>query len=250
MAIVEGLAALFATEVARAVTAVAVLNLPGFRQVPASARAFLGLCVALACFSAKWAAAGTLAPLATGFWLVCARNLIAGLLVALLWNAVLEASALTVQLASVQSGLSYGSIIDPTNDTESGSLLSITQFCVLLTFLAAGVHLEFLGALLESDSIWDSLNRPGALVGVLKTMLGFSFRTGLRLAAPFIASMLLLDIASALGARFAERFQLSMLVFPLKWATTLFILMASTVTLHHLEANLSQQALQFLGARN
>jgi flagellar biosynthesis protein FliR len=81
-------------------------------------------------------------------------------------------------------------------------------------------------------------------------MLGFSFRTGLRLAAPFIACMLLLDIASALGSRFAERFQLSMLLFPLKWAATLFILMASTFTLHHLEAKLSHQALQFLGAHN
>jgi flagellar biosynthetic protein FliR len=168
----------------------------------------------------------------------------------LLWNTVLEACALTVQMASVQSGMSYGSIIDPTNDTESGSLLSITQFCVLLTFLAAGVHLEFLSALLESDTVWEQLSRPEALVGVLKSMLGFSFKTGLRLAAPFIACMLLFDIASALGARFAERFQLNMLMFPFKWATTLFILMASTFTLHHLEAKLSQQALQYLGAGN
>ena len=246
----EGAAALFATEVARAVTAVAVLNLPGFRQVPAPARAFLGLCIACACFSGKWAAAGSADLAPVGFWLVCGRNLIAGLLVGLLWNTVLEACSLTVQMASVQSGLSYGSIIDPTNDTESGSLLTITQFCVLLTFLTAGIHLEFLGALLESDKIWESLSRPGALAGVLKSMLGFSFRTGLRLAAPFIACMLLLDIASALGSRFAERFQLSMLLFPLKWAATLFILMASTSTLHHLEAKLSHQALQFLGAHN
>lgn len=241
---------MFATEVARAVTAVAVLNLPGFRQVPGPARAFLGLCIAFACFSGKWAAAGAANIAPVGFWLVCGRNLIAGLLVGLLWNSVLEACSLAVQMASVQSGLSYGSIIDPTNDTESGSLLSLTQFCVLLTFLAAGVHLEFLGALLESDKIWETLSRPDAMAGVLKAMFGFSFRTGLRLAAPFIASMLLLDIASALGSRFAERFQLSLLLFPLKWAATLFILMTSTYTLHQLEAKLSHQALQFLGVRN
>ena len=178
---------------------------------------------------------------------VCGRNLVSGLVVALCWNVVLEACALAIQLASIQSGLSYASIIDPTNDTESGSLLSITQFCVLLTFLAAGVHLEFLGLMLESDSLWVKLSEPGVIVGVLKAMLGFSFRTGLRLAAPFIASMLLLDFASALGARFADRFQLSMLMFPLKWAATLAILLASTVTLHYLEAGLAKQAIGLLG---
>jgi flagellar biosynthesis protein FliR len=83
---------------------------------------------------------------------------------------------------------------------------------------------------------------------MLKEMLGFGFRSGLRLAAPFIASMLLLDIASALGARFAERFQLSMLIFPVKWAATLIILMASTTTLHYIEAALAKQAFRYLGA--
>lgn len=244
---IEAAAALFATELARAGTAVGVLHLPGFRQLPTSARAFLALCIAFACFSAKWATAGSTELVVGEFWLVCGRNLVAGLVVALCWNVVLEACALAIQLASIQSGLSYASIIDPTNDTESGSLLSITQFCVLLTFLAAGVHLEFLGLLLESDSLWVRLSGTGVIVGVLKAILGFSFRTGMRLAAPFIASMLLLDFASALGARFADRFQLSMLLFPLKWAATLAILLASTVTLHYLEAGLAKQAIGLLG---
>lgn len=244
---VEAAAALFATELARAATAVGMLHLPGFRQVPGSARAFLGLCIAFACFSAKWAANGSTQLAAGEFWLICGRNLISGLVVALSWNLVLEACALAIQLASIQSGLSYASIIDPTNDTESGSLLGITQFCVLLTFLAAGVHLEFFGLMLESDTLWVKFSEPGVIVNVLKAMLGFSFRTGLRLAAPFIASMLLLDFASALGARFADRFQLSMLLFPIKWAATLAILLGSTVTLHYLEAALAKQALSLLG---
>ena len=239
---------LFATEVSRAVTAVGVLNLPGFRQVPTSARIFLGVCIAWACFSAKWAMAPAVgADPQASFWLLSARNLVTGLAVAMLWNIVLEACALAIQLASVQSGLSYASIIDPTNDTESGSLLGITQFCVLLTFLSMGIHLQFLAALLEADSLWDGFSRQGPTLGVVKDMLGYGFRTGLRLAAPFIASMLLLDIASAIGARFADRFQLSVLIFPVKWAATLLILLASTVTLHQLEVSLAGRALQYLG---
>jgi flagellar biosynthesis protein FliR len=245
---IENLAALFATELCRAVTAVSVLNLPGFKQVPPAARAFLGFAIALACFSAKSATPVASGTLPSGFWLTCGRNFFCGMVVALLWNVVMEACSLAIQLASVQSGLSYASIIDPTNDTESGSLLGITQFCVLLTFLAGGVHLEFLAALLDSDRLWNGFSQASNLLGMLKEMLGFGFRTGLRLAAPFIASMLLLDIASALGARFAERFQLSMLIFPVKWAATLIILMASTTTLHYMEAALAKQAFRYLGA--
>jgi len=247
MASLESSAGLLASEICRAVTAVAVLNLPGFRQVPTAGRVFLGVVIAAACFSAKLAAGVPNPELATGFWLQCGRNLVSGIVVALLWNCVLEACALAIQLASVQSGLSYGSIIDPTNDTESGSLLGITQFCVLLTFLAGGVHLHFLAALIEADSLWDRISAAETMVGILKSMFGFGFRTGLRLAAPFIASMILLDIASALGARFAERFQLGMLLFPIKWAATLAILLASTFTLHRLEAVLASHALRLIG---
>lgn len=246
----EATAALFATEVSRAVTAVGVLHLPGFRQVPTAARIFLGLVIAWACFAAKVASGGlTQSNYMADFWLICGRNLVTGLAVALLWNLILDACALAIQMASVQSGLSYASIIDPTNDTESGSLLAMTQFCVLITFVGLGVHLEFLTVLLEADSLWNGFSQTGPMLDVLKTMLGHSFRSGLRLAAPFIASMLLLDIASALGSRFAERFQLSVLLFPLKWSATLLILMLSTVSLHHLELGLASKALELLGVK-
>ncbi len=245
----ESTVVLLASEISRAVTAVGVLHLPGFRQIPVSARILLGVCIAWACFSAKWAAQSPSAAISIdSLWLQCGRNLITGMAVALFWNLVLEACSLAVQLASVQSGLSYASIIDPTNDTESGSLLGITQFCVLITFLTAGVHLQFLTVLLEADSIWDGFSRQGPTLVAVHEMLAYSFRTGLRLAAPFIASMLLLDIASALGARFAERFQLSVLIFPVKWAATLIILAVSAVTLHRLEAVLSTKALELLTA--
>lgn len=242
MSSLDNLALLFAQELSRAVTAVGVLNLPGFRQVPSSARVFLGMSIALACFAAKspTVSAGRIEDT---FWLVCLQNLISGLAIALLWNLVMEASSLAIQLASVQSGLSYASIIDPTNDTESGSLIGITQFCVLITFVTAGVHLEFLAALLETDRIWDGLRRDGPTLGVLKAMLGFSFNAGLRLGAPFIASMLILDILSAISGRFAERFQVSMLIFPVKWVAVLLILLASTATIHRVEGELAAKAL-------
>jgi flagellar biosynthesis protein FliR len=249
MTAIESLALLAASEVSRAVTAVSVLNLPGFRQVPVRARVFLGVLIALCCFSAKWASGTNTNALSEGFWAICARNLVTGLAVALLWNLVLDACALTVQLASVQSGLSYASIIDPTNDTESGSLLALTQFCLLITFLASGIHLEFLSALLMADSMWEGFSRTGPTLAVLKDMFAYSFRTGLRLAAPFIASMLIFDMASALAGRFAERFQISILIFPIKWIATLLLLLASTATLHRLEVDFAAHALGHLGGR-
>ncbi len=249
MSMLEQAAGLFATELARAGAAVSVLNLPGFRQVPIPTRAFLALVLAIVCFTAKWAQPGSGLVIPAEFLECCVKNIVSGLFVAIAWNTVLDACALAIQVASVQSGLSYASIIDPTNDTESGSLLAVTQFCVLLSFLAAGVHLEFLGLLLGTDSLWPTVLNATSLPVLLKTLLTESFRIGIRLGAPFIAIMLLLDIASAIGGRFADRFQLATLVFPVKWAVTLLLLLASTVTIHRLEAILATRALTLAGAR-
>jgi flagellar biosynthetic protein FliR len=243
----ERAALVFASELIRAVSAVSILHLPGMKQMPAAARVALGLMIAAACFSARWpGTAMTLDP--ADFWGLAGRNLVAGLFVALLWNLVLEACSLAVQLASVQSGLSYASIIDPTNDTESGSLLAIVQFSLLLTFLAGGVHLEFLAALLEADPLWERISQSGLGLGVLKQILGFSFETGLRLAAPYIACMILLDLASALAGKFAERFQVSVLIFPVKWVATLLLLWVSTASLHLIEVRLAGGALAGIAA--
>ncbi len=246
---VEQAAALFATELARTGSAVSVLNVPGFRQVPPPARAFLAFALATVCFTAKWAEAGGGFAAPGEFWAICGRNLVSGLFVAFAWNTVLDACALAIQVASVQSGLSYASIIDPTNDTESGSLLAVTQFCVLLAFLAAGVHLEFLGLLLGTDSLWPAVLNSASLLALLKTLLIESFRIGIRLGAPFIAIMLLLDMASAIGGRFAERFQLATLVFPVKWSVVLLLLLASTATLHRLELQFALRALTLAAGR-
>lgn len=238
----DRLALLFASEAARGVVALTVLHLPGFRQAPVMARIGLGVFLALACVTAKWESPEAVVT-GDNFFSVALRNLFAGLVVALIWNLVLEACALAVQLASVQSGLSYASIIDPTNETESGSLLSIVQFCLLVTFLGAGIHLEFLAALLEADRLWEKFESGWQGVSMLKSTLAYSFRTGFRLAVPYVASMLLFDLASALAGRFAERFQISMLVFPLKWGATLLLVWASTATLHRLEVDLAADAL-------
>jgi len=132
------------------------------------------------------------------------------------------------------------------HDTESGSLLAIVQFCLLLTLLAGGVHLEFLAALLEADPIWERMRQSGVGLSVMKQVLGFSFETGLRLAAPYVACMILLDLASALAGKFAERFQVSVLIFPLKWLATLLLLWVSTASLHLIEARLAGGALAAL----
>ncbi|WP_035957771.1 flagellar biosynthetic protein FliR [Bryobacter aggregatus] len=245
----EKVALLFFVELMRASTAVGLLHIPGFRQIPASTRAFLGFLLAILCLAAKWGQPGLVAPARGDLWVICAKNLVAGLFVALLWNIVLDACALTIQIASVQSGLSYASVIDPTNDTESGSLLAATQFSILLTFVAAGLHLEFLRLLLDSDALWPKLTNAATIAGMLKVILGQSFLIGIRLAAPFMAILILLDVASAIGGRFAERFQLSMLAFPVKWTVTLLILLASAATFQQLEVRLAIGALSLAEGR-
>jgi flagellar biosynthesis protein FliR len=81
------------------------------------------------------------------------------------------------------------------------------------------------------------------LLDSLVKVLSFSASTGIRLAGPFVFSMMAVDLVSAISGRLVERFQLSMLVFPLKWVLTLLLVWLTTAPLQVLESRLAGFAL-------
>lgn len=238
----SGLAILFLLQFFKAMTLASLLNFPGLRQAPPATRVVLALTIA-ACTTLVAVEQGRQPPAPVEWLGAIAGQVVTGLLAALLWNLVLDACAMAVQLASLQSGLSYAAVIDPTNDTESGSLLSIVQMPLVLMLLAAGIHLQFLALLVEAEAVATSIFTNGQLLDSLAKVLGFSATTGIRLAGPFVFSMMAVDLLSAISGRLVERFQLSMLVFPLKWVLTLVLVWLTTASFQLLESRLAGVAL-------
>ena len=200
------------------------LPLPGLKSGPQVARVVLALGTTLALFS-MWP---TVDANAGGFqltvWMLAeaALGITIGLAVALLT----EILVLAAQIAGLQAGYAYASIVDPNTQADSGVLLVFAQLIAGVLFFVMGLDREVLRILARSLSAQPAgtftLTRPAA--EQILRLGGELFRTGLKLAMPLIALLLLIDISLALLGRINAQLQLLTLAFPVKMMAALLVL--------------------------
>jgi flagellar biosynthetic protein FliR len=214
----------FLLVLARVSGAVAFVPLPGMRSSPEMARVVLALAFAIALFPA-W-------PQAPGDWSLSwmAKSLAAeaafGLTVGVFVAFLTEGFQLAAQILGLQAGYSYASTIDPNSQADSSVLQVFTQLAASLLFLAFGLHREVIRVFARSLEIYPAgsyvISAPAA-EAVLR--LGSAmFTTGLRLAMPVVALMLLVDLSLALLGRLNAQLQLLTLAFPAKILASLVLL--------------------------
>jgi len=233
----------FVLVLARVTGALVFVPLPGMSNAPAVARIALaaGLAVGLA---ARWPAVdtGTLSPARLAGW--AAAEGATGVAIGVAAAIVLEAFILAAQILGLQAGYAYASTIDPNTQADSGVLLVVAQLAASLLFFAAGLDREVLRLF-----AW-SLERipPGsygfgpAAAPALIHLGAVLFSTGLRLAFPAVALLVMVDVALALVGRVNAQLQLLALAFPVKMALTLVIFGWGTLLFPRILRELSGQA--------
>lgn len=155
-----------------------------------------------------------------------ALGMSAGLVVTFL----LEIFQMAAQLIALQAGFSYASTIDPTSQADSSVLQVLGQLIGALLFLTFGLDRMIFTVFARSLETYP----PGTFVLTLSSAeaiirLGSNiFTTGLRLALPVLALMLLIDLVLALLSRVNAQLQLLSLAFPLKVLAALATLAALT----------------------
>ena len=214
---------------ARVSGALVFVPLPGLKHTPAPVRAALAVSIALALSPIIPSIAAQLPPAAPPMstltaWLLAeaAFGVSAGLLVSLLTEIPLIAA----QILGVQAGYSYASTIDPSSEADSGILLVVAQLFSWLMMLAFGLDrhvIRTFAASLETLPPGTFTIEPGVTELVLRLLSGI-FRTGVRLALPVVAMLLLADIAFALMGRIHAQLQLLTMAFPLKMLAALVLL--------------------------
>ena len=149
-----------------------------------------------------------------------------GLAIGVLVSMFLESFIFGAQLISVQAGYSYAATIDPTTQTESGVLSIVTQLLGGILFFLVGLDHLLLRAFVHSlerlppgHFPWQSQVGP-ALIRFGSEM----FVTGLQLAFPVIALLVLTDLCLALLNRLNQQLQILSLSFSLKMLAGLFAL--------------------------
>jgi flagellar biosynthetic protein FliR len=204
---------------------------PGMRYVPEAPKIAVALATTFALFPV-WPkiASGPLAISTITLWLLseAAFGLSVGLAVAFLT----EAFVLAAQMLGLQAGYSYASTIDPTTQSDATVMQAVMQLAAGLLFFTLGLHRDVLRLFAASLERWP----PGTYVitegvaAVVRQLGSAMFSTGLRLALPVIALMLLVDISLALLGRINAQLQLLSLTFPVKMLVsiaTLAVLMAA-----------------------
>jgi len=146
-------------------------------------------------------------------------GLVFGLSIQFLHEGVL----IGAQILSVQAGYSYASTIDPTSEADSSVLQVILVLGASLFFLTLGLDRVLLKAVVTSFDAYP----PGAFAANLTTassviaISGEMFSRGLRVAAPIVGVLVLVDVAMALLSRLQPQMQLLNLSFPLKMLLSL-----------------------------
>lgn len=204
--------------VARPGMLVAAAPVFGGQYAPAPVR--LGLAVLLALFALPAAPVDALPALTTPLALgvVLARELAIGLALALATQAVLAGAALGGHLTGSQLMLSYGSVVDPQGGVRNTLTASLYTNLALFSCLAINAHHGLIRALADSYTVLPiGTGAIGAsLAGSVVQLLGIVFVLGVRLAAPLVVVMLIVELATALMARVAPSLNLMAIAPPLR----------------------------------
>jgi flagellar biosynthetic protein FliR len=209
----------------------AFLPLAVFRAAPDAAKIVLALAVTLM-LHAYWktpvGVEASMGRIVAGLAGEAALGLAIGVSLAI----VIEVFKMAAQAVSLPAGLAYASTIDPTSGADSTVLLTIAELTASLLFFVSGADRLMVKALAESLRLAPpesfTLHQSWALA--IMQFAGSIFSTGLRLAAPVIALLLLGDAALAVLSRTQSQLHVVSLTMPVKLAATMLV-MAATMPL-------------------
>ena len=188
----------------------------------------IGLTVLLAILLAPFVQVPAALPL-TGLAVVLVREVAIGLALAFAIRVLVVAAEFAGQFMGYQIGLSLGALIDPQTGVRNSTLALMYANVAVVACLATNAHHALLRALADS---YTAL--PVGLGGVdpslaasVSRMLGLVFVLGVRIAAPVVIVMLLVEIALALLARVAPSLNVMTAGAPVRVAVGLLVVAAT-----------------------
>lgn len=216
---------------------VMVTPLFGTPFAPATVR--IGLTVLLAIVVTPFVPIPDVAQPGVMTWVV-ARETAVGLALGLAVRILVAVAEGAGHLAGHQVGLSYGAMIDPQSGVRNSTLAVLYTNLTLVLCLLLGVHHEVVRAWVASyEALPIGLGQVDANLGVVVArILGVVMAGALRLAAPIIAVLLIVEVMMGLMSRAAPSLNLLVVGAPLRLPVGLLVVAASLAALPTLIARL------------
>ncbi len=209
-------AAVFALVLVRVGFFLAFLPVFGSRMVPLPVKAGLALLLSLI-FTPLVAERVPFPKNVWEFLLVALPEAFLGMAMAFTVRLVLAGIQFGGQLLGFQMGFGVANVIDPATGTQAPVLSQVTYLIALLLFLTFNMHHFFLLGLGDSFLVLP----PGEMVlreGLFNFLVERAeaiFRMGLKILAPVMAILLLIQIALGIVSRFVPQINVMIVSFPL-----------------------------------
>lgn len=217
----------FMLVLARVAGLITFLPIPGFKNAPGMIRIVLAMAITFALFPA-WPSLPDELPTFGALTGMAFAELGFGLAVGIAVGFLTEGFQLAAQVLGLQAGYGYASTIDPASQADSSVLQVVMTLVTGLLFFTTGADRELIRILAASFVKFPAGSwAPSAasLDGLVHLGAGM-FTTGLRLALPVIALLILIDLALALIGRMQQQLQLLSLAFPVKMLAAIAMLAA------------------------
>jgi flagellar biosynthetic protein FliR len=217
----------------------------GGRQIPAMAKVALTVMAAVALMPSV-----ALPEVASsGLAVVILREILVGMSLAFVLQVLVGGAEFAGHLSSYQIGFSYGATIDPTSGVRSTMLVSLYGMLATLAFLGVNGHHALLGALAQSyEGVpIGAVQVDGSIVAAVTDMLAMLFVVGVRLAAPVLIVLLIVEVAIGLISRAAPSLNFMVIGYPVRIIAGLFLVAALIYTVPRVTESMIERALMLAG---
>ena len=204
-----------------------VLTLPlfSFRTVPSHLKIVLIVALSVSLYPAVRTQQMPVlqGPMHLGILLL--GELFIGMLVGFLVQVLFASIQLGGMLMNQQMGLSMANILDPQNGQQTSIIENFQYVLAVLLFFSVSAHHWFIYTMAESLHAIPLLGFrvPGDITRPLVVLLGQAFMHAVKLAAPVIVALLLVNIAMGIVARLVPQMNVFILSFPINMGVGLIV---------------------------
>lgn len=177
--------------------------------------------------------------------IVIAREAVIGLALAFVARALIAGAELAGHLSGQQIGFSYGATVDPASGVRSTILTTLYGSLAILAFFAINGHHALLRALAASYAGLPigAGHVDSSIVAAVRQTLGLVFTTGIRLAAPVVIVLLIVELLVGLISRAAPALNFMVIGYPLRLIVGLFVVGLVIPAIPAVTASLTDQTI-------
>jgi flagellar biosynthetic protein FliR len=221
----------------RTTSLIVFLPLLGDRGVPVSVKILFGLGLAVISYPLVWGEGGRLSPeiwesAGKTIWAV-AREVMFGMMLGFVARWIFDAVQVAGHFAGTTMGFSIASVLDPHTEAHTIALAELQYVMAALLFLALDGHHIYVAAVVKSFKLVplaqvDLLAHADGIVAYLINMTGEVLALGLKLAAPVVVIVLLVNITFGLLSRAVPAMNVMAVSFTASIVVGLIVVLASS----------------------